>query len=380
MAVLRNEIRERLAEMIVKGKFAPLWRLPTIRSLAEGFGTSIGTVQKAINDLKREGFVSATHGKCIEVNRAKALRAGAGSRAVALVSLYPDLSRERGRFPSALVSSLEDGLSKHGYKLMQVPIVEASELDFLSKIRSADVCGIVLLEINDTHLIGEMMKLRLPIVSLDFNAVGIGVHSVVFSNTLGSFGATMDMIGKGHRLITAVVPSSRRRIGENLFEDSAEQERILGYELAMRYSGLAPDVVRMSHDPGMISQGVMRMFARRPCPTALFVQKNSQAAFICSELFKLGYRIPEDVSMSGFDIDRVVCAPGLKFSSVRTNPERMGSKGAEAMLSLVKGGAGEPSRTTIETDFVEGDSVFMLSDKICGPGNGGKMKKKRSRA
>ncbi len=360
MTVLKVEIRERLVDLIINGEFKQSNRLPTMRALASSFSTSVATIQKVINELKKDGYVTAIHGKKIEINRNSPMIRKKSAHRIGVLSFYNDIHTKKSGYPLTVLRPMEKVLSESGYSVEYFGINQYNEIELMEKLANAELSGIVLLEINDGHLIGEIKKLRLPTISLDYNAYSAGVSSLVFSNTWGAFMATRHLIDSGHKLITAINPSYRRQFGNNPFEDSVQQDRILGYSISMKYAGLEPKVVDIGINLVEIQNMLLCLFGSRPCPTALFVHQNLQAKLISSKLLELGFKIPQDVSIIGFDTEGITSVPGIKLSSITVFADQMGIKGAEVLLSEIKGKSSEPKKIVIETGILEGNSVMRI--------------------
>ncbi len=360
MAILKEEIGRRLIELIVNGEFKESGQLPTMRELANDFGASVATIQKVINDLKKDGYVTAIHGKRIDINRRHPKLMQKGDMRVALVSFYDEKKIKREGYPRQAIEPMEKLLAKRSVAFSYFNLSDYNEIVLMDKLRNSDLVGIALLEINDGHLIGEMKKLRLPMVSMDYSAYSEGVSSVVFSNAWGAFYATRHLIENGHRLITAINPSYRRRFGNSQFEDSVQQDRMLGYTISMKNASLEPKIVEAGIEEHEIEKVILSTFASRPCPTALYIHQNLQARLIVAKLTELGFKIPQDISIISFDAEKISSDPKLRIASIKVDSREMGLQAGELLLSQIFGKDHTPRKIIVETSFVPGNSVAKI--------------------
>lgn len=120
------------------------------------------------------------------------------------------------------------------------------------------------------------------------------VDSIVASRDM-----TEHLLGLGHRRIAAVGTS-----GPHL-ETSTARLRLQGYREALIGAGISPDPELEVHcdrwTPRSASAEVSRFLADHPAPDAFFCFTDSVAIGTISALWAAGIRVPEDVSVAGFD-------------------------------------------------------------------------------
>jgi len=218
----------------------------------------------------------------------------------------------------------------------------------------------VTLEVNSDLVLSALTSLRVPLVSMDHNACHLGIPSVAFKNALGGFQATRHVLAQGHRHVAFFRPLTSTRIGSNVFMDRIEDERMLGYQIAMEDAGL-PEIV-MAHRvyEESFRSNMDRMLSRSPAPTAFICTDDHFAWLAGREVQRRGIRIPEEISVTGFGDSGAEFAPGKRITSVWLDMKGMGRSAARMLLEILEGKASQPGLTTLQ-------SALHVHDSVAGP-------------
>lgn len=336
--------------------------LPTIVSLAKTLGVSKNTVQKAVHALSAEGAIEAKRGKGLFVK--SIVRRARKSTRVALI--YPNRPEyiKQSPYPTEVVRSLSQDLDKSGFSLDTHSLMQVERLTFVEHFRSLQPAGLVLFELDNDLLISELLELRLPMVSIDYDAYRLGISSVVFDNLYGAFQSTRHLIEMGHRYVVFMRPLLRGRFGINQWLNTVEDERMQGYRLAMLDAGLEPVTVEYEIAPDVLPETLLNLLGRRPAPTAFVCVADWSANRIIERASALGYRIPEDLSVIGFGDGSVEFAPKRRISSVSVDRKGMGSHAARLLLETMQGGRAAPERVVLPTSLLPRDSVARTKTEI----------------
>ena len=204
---------------------------------------------------------------------------------------------------------------------------------------------------------GDLARYRraeLPVVLIDMDG-GDGWASVTVDNVQGGRLATEYLLELGHRRIAYLgatesfdfgdwvpgadhdppnLPLSYRGNGAV----SASAERRAGYESALASAGLdgARALVKLgAHSAGAAEQLTDELLDLDHPPTAIFASADIQAIGVIEAARRRGLRVPEDLSVLGFDDLRVARYMGL--STVRQPLYESGAVGARHLLRLLDG-------------------------------------------
>lgn len=136
-----------------------------------------------------------------------------------------------------------------------------------------------------------MQSHGLPVVCLDFHYRGIEADSVVSDSFQASYNLTSYMIEMGHRKIAFV---------GNLNYTNSVNDRYLGY-----YKALLEDGIDMRADyriDDRDGRGILERFVLpEDMPTAFVCNNDHTAYLLIRQLKRTGFRVPEEVSVAGFD-------------------------------------------------------------------------------
>ncbi|WP_311765826.1 MULTISPECIES: substrate-binding domain-containing protein [unclassified Actinomyces] len=195
----------------------------------------------------------------------------------------------------------------------------------------------------------------IPIVVIDpLGPVHEGTVSIGATNWNGGVQATEHLVNLGHERIAVIngVPTS-----------VPAQERLRGILTAMRAHGITLGK-RLVHTGAYVYEtgfaGAVRWFSLPPGqrPTAVLAGSDVCAMGVYEAARRAGLRVPEDVSVVGFDDSAIASWASPRLTTVRQPLARMG---AEAVRTIVEHRSGRPLVTAvpmrIETTLIERDST-----------------------
>lgn len=170
---------------------------------------------------------------------------------------------------------------------------------------------------------------------------GADVPSIGATNWQGGLAATRHLVELGHRRIGAITGPSRMM---------CSRARIDGYRAALETAGLPvdQDLVRpgdFHHETGY-RQG-LELLRRPDRPTAVFAGNDLQALGLYEAARELGLRIPEDLSVVGFDDLPIARWVGPPLTTVRQPLTEMAEAAAKLVLDLARE-EGAPAATRVE--------------------------------
>jgi LacI family transcriptional regulator len=325
----------------------------TIYTIAERAGVSISTVSLAINHPQRVS--DATRKKIVEVARSLgyrpdgAWRARTGARPVGIAvaapfTSYPSYSR---RLSGILARLRDSGIDVMVYDLESASAAEAPLLDALP-IR-AGVDGIIVMGVPLSREGGaKLADWGPPLVLLD--ASDPQTPSVLIDDREGGRLVGEHLLGLGHTRVAFVHDPQR-----SLEYVSAGMERAAGLLGIFEKAGLSDAVVAVEAPQ---AQRAMDASADAPLAaavvasgaTAVFASHDELASRTRAALAAQGLRVPEDVSLVGYDDGPL--ALGLGLTTVRQPFEESGRVAAEVLLGLMSGTGTDPVPVTLGVELV----------------------------
>jgi LacI family transcriptional regulator len=254
-----------------------------------------------------------------------------------------------------ILRGVEDWAAIHstGVAVSSVRHGNARPASWTSVLASHDTDGVILVtsELTGAQL-GQLRSAGIPLVVIDpVNPPPPDLPSVGATNWAGGLAATEHLISLGHTRIGAIAGP-----GDYL----CSRARIDGYRSALERAGIQfnPALVRNGdfyHEGGFVRGGELLDLPGRP--TAIFAGSDQQAFGIYEAARQRGLRIPQDLSLVGFDelpIARWVSPP---LTTVRQPLAEMGRAAAQMLGELVEGLPLRSTRVELSTELIVREST-----------------------
>ena len=259
-------------------------------------------------------------------------------------------------FYSKLYNNMIIKLSNSGYYgIMEILSKEDEDAGTLPNMLSNHkVDGIVILGQLHKDYIEEIQSTKIPYVFLDFYDEHTTVDSIVSDNVYGSYLLTNYLIDTGHKKIGF--------IGDR-FATSSILDRYLGYYKSLLQHGIEQREEWVIKDRDTNGQLFSDFDFPKEMPEA-FVCNCDEVAYIVTEaLKKKGFKIPEDISIVGYDdyIFATICKPQLTTFAV--DLEVMAAMAIESIMQSITGRDSSPGRKVISGHLVIRDSVKERNKK-----------------
>jgi len=211
-----------------------------------------------------------------------------------------------------------------------------------------------------TDQINGFARARIPLVVIDpVNLPRADVISVGATNWSGGMAATAHLIALGHRRISFAGGPEK---------SSPNLGRLHGYRAALEEAGITPDLQLIRHAKRFNSAagervGTELLTATNP-PTAIFAASDSLAVGILQAARILGLRVPEDLSVVGFDDTDLATLATPLLTTVRQPLQDMGRVAMRTLLQLISG-------DTLDSHHVELSTSLIVRDSTAPPGSPG---------
>ncbi|MFD5317520.1 LacI family DNA-binding transcriptional regulator [Streptomyces sp. NPDC127098] len=335
---------------------------PTLAAIARAAGVSVPTASKVVND--RDGVAPETRARVMEaLDRLGYVRRRRRGVRPALVELVAD--RLDSPWSGAVLRAVERAVGEVGIGLLvsspSAVAAERGEPAWLFRYRSGRSDGVLFCLDVSAPAVHAWLE-RYP--ALPFVLIGPGLGpptwavSVSATNRQGGASAAAHLLGLGHRRLAVIGGPSGSLAG---------RERVIGFQSVLREAGLpAAPVGFADFDEALARRRTVELLSRPERPTALFACSDRMARGAFTQLAALGLRVPEDVSVVGFDGLPEATWPGVRLTTVRQPVSEMATTGLEILLGLVAGDSRDITGVEVATRLVEGDTTARPPDRT-GP-------------
>lgn len=306
----------------------------TLGQVARIAGVSPSTVSRYLNGSAR---VSDARRQAVEAAIAQlnyrpnmVARSLASGRTSTVGVLTQDIASP---FFNEALRGVEDALTEARYAPLFVSghWDSSEEAERLALLSARRVDGVVMMHghIRDED-IAPVAK-RLPIVMVGRAATTLDLPSITIDNRLGAYKATRHLIELGHVDIAFIA-------GPADHHDALQ--RLLGYQDALREAGIEYRealVARADFEEATGMLAIQQLIESRQPFTAVFAANDQSAYGARLALYRRGIRVPEDISLVGFDDlpHSSYCVPPL--TTVRQPAYEVGLQAGQAVVKLIEG-------------------------------------------
>jgi DNA-binding LacI/PurR family transcriptional regulator len=352
-------LEEATGQTIRRGGNASL-RPPSIKDIARVARVSHSTVSRA---LQNSPLVNARTAEIIRQiahesgYRASAVARGLVTKRTLTIGLV--VTTIADPFASEVACGIEQAANDLGYSvfLSDSNADPNREQQVVQSFAERRVDGIIVTSSRVGALYLPLLsEMGVPIVLVNNQHPGAFVHSVMIGNVAGSREAANHLIGLGHRRIAY--------IGDQ-FGYQSDTERLEGYRQALEDAGLplVPElVVRGDGKPEEAMRAMEALLALPDPPTAVCCYNDMSALGAMRSIHLRGLRVPEDISVVGFDDLFLASYTQPRLTTVRQPMRRMGLLAMESLFKLM---SGEDSaiRITLDAELIVRESTARLTEK-----------------
>jgi len=306
---------------------------PTIYDVARRARVSTATVSRALNGTS--AVASQTRERIDRAVRALGYRPNVVARSLVtkvthtIALLLPDITNPF--FPD-LVKGVQTLADERGYTVLLCSVAgDASrEEEYLEMLSAKQVDGALLVGLVCGHqTIARFARHGIPIVSLDRNIDYPRAPIVQVNHRKGARVATEYLLELGHRGVAHISGPIGLRVS---------QERLAGYREALNKAGIG-------YDPGLVVSGnfteeagytgIEALLEAATAFTAVFAANDLAAIGATAALKDRGHRVPEDVSVVGFDDIRLAAYTSPPLTTIRQPTYEMGRRATELLIDAI---------------------------------------------
>lgn len=254
-----------------------------------------------------------------------------------------------------LIHHIEERCRVNGYSLLfssvQIGAFEQG-IDIIAEEGRSD--GIILLGTNlfKEQIANIAAKLTAPLVVLDTSFDTLPVHFIEINNVMGAYQAGVHLCELGHTDIGYIASNLRIHNFNDRKQGFISALAEKGIEIAdNRIFSVAPTI--LSSQEALASQFRDYLGAGNKLPSALFCECDYIAISAIKTLNELGYRVPEDVSVVGFDniSESVIVSPEL--TTIHVEKERMAHLAVDLVIESIASPAHASNKIKVDTQLIK---------------------------
>lgn len=331
----------------------------TLRDVAQLAKVSTATVARVLHD---SGYVSDERRKRVELAVAQTgyqinVVAQGLRKQKTLVIGHVLSSIASNPFFATVAMGVEEAASAHGCGVLTVGAHENEDTEraAVENLIRRRVDAVVFTTVNNESSIRLVQAAGIPVVQVERAGVA-NAQAVTVDNYRGSRAAVEHLIELGHQRIgyIGVLPPAESMSGFQQRRHQIERERFFGYRDALLENGFSVDENHVELLSEYFDDDRVKIVARRwvtaPSPvTAIFAAADAYAAIVLQEIYAQHLRVPDDVSLIGFDDTYgIFLSPPL--TTVAQPMLELGRRSAELAIELVDRGAAPEDHDPLDED------------------------------
>ena len=311
----------------------------TMKDIARELGISVSTVSRALKDSSR---ISAERRAMIQQFArehnftpnvlAESLRHSKVQPIKIIGVIIPEFTHF---YFSSVLAGIEEEASARGYRIMVAQSGEnyEREVRICQSFFENKVCGIIVSQAKDTKKYDHFERLMdagVPLVFYDRICTGVNASRVVVDDYMGAFNAVTHLIETGCKRIAFYGSAPTLEISKNRFN---------GYKDALLKHGLKYDetMTRICDNRADAEAVTPELLQQETPPDGFFAVNDDTAIGILYTAKRMGFRVPDDISICGFTNGQraVACDPML--TTVEQRGMKVGEEAVDILIDQVEG-------------------------------------------
>jgi len=317
----------------------------TIYDIAREAGVSIATVSQVING---KGKISEERRNEImeimeRLNYQPSVIAAAlaGKKTYTLGLLVPDISNP---FFAEIARAVEDRGHQLGYSLVICSTDNKDERveRYLTLLQQKSIDGMIIgTGMDNKEILNPLMEKQIPIAMIARELPEQPVHTVVVDDYIGGRLAAKHLLQLGHRKLAVLAEQAKVR---------SSRERVRGFRESLAADGVELPEQRVLHCDFVVEDGKRRtleLLKQADRPTALFCCNDLLAIGALQAVKELGLRVPQDLSVIGFDNTILASVTDPPLTTVAQPMEEMGRMAVDLLIQELKKELTQPKQRTV---------------------------------
>jgi LacI family transcriptional regulator len=307
---------------------------PQLKDIATSLGISASTVSRAL--AGHTAISAETRRKVRDTALALGYSApvqGTRKKKTATKTIGLVVGALHNRFMTLLLEHLHDALLEHGYHVTLIidALNETSQLLSFRPLIDGFLDGLIFATATlDSKVVPELKRLGVPLVLVVRTVDGVDVDVIEIDNIRAGADAASHLYGLGHRRFALIMGPSNT---------STSRDRSKGAIDYLTNAGLEKSHIRLMSGAYSTENGyscAIQLLNEPNAPTALIGGNDTIALGILEACKRIGKRIPEDVSVIGFDDVPLSGSPLIGLTTIRQPVQEMARATARRIVDRVR--------------------------------------------
>ena len=335
----------------------------TIKDVAKKVGVSVATVSYVLNGKKKisEDTKKKIYEAIEELNYVPNINAqGLNSHSSRLIGVVVPQTENgdkllfQNAFYGEVLGSIEYWARQKGYHV----IVSATDTNesYLKLAKQRNLDGIIVIGMYPDEFYKELKKTDIPIVLIDSYCNDFYYHSIRIDDAYGSYLATKYLLENGHSEIAFFVGQVK--------DNGVMKKRLLGYKQALEQFGVEYNEKYIFEGQIDYDSGIKladKLVNSKLSITAIVCAADILAIGVMSELYKLGVKVPDDISIVGFDDLETSKYLTPALTTIHQQISLKGQKAVELLLEHIEKTNLPKQEEVLSLELIERDSVKKLN-------------------
>ena len=338
-----------------------------LADVAQASGVSLTAASLALSD--KPGVSQETRDRIIEIAQSMGYRikvpvsmpkTSAFNTIGLLVRTISGDEPRANQFYSPLLSGIESTARQMGINLLYAHLPAGADnipLERPALLEKTDIDGLILMGVLVDKPLGTFLENRhKPVVLVDSYAPGMQFNSVLSDNEPAAIQAIEYLIHKGHRHIGFI--GGRESVFPSL------RERRIGYQRALSKHNISSVYFAdCSFDGPEISSAAVDLLKKNPKITAVMGVNDETAIRAMFALIEAGYRVPQDISVIGFDDIYLANTVVPSLTTMSVSKTSMGCMAGQMLVNQIYQAEGCTVTSLFRPVLVERNSVANYRSK-----------------
>lgn len=313
--------------------------MATIKDIAKVAGVSVTTVSRALNGYSDVNEKTRQKIKAVadelEYSPNVLARSLVVNQTKTIGLIVSELSRSESKdnFTFEVLRGINDCAGELGYDLVLFSTSPAKQKEktYTQLCRERRVDGAIIQGIRmDDPYLEEVLQSKIPCVLVDIPVHSETVGYVSTDNVLGAKEAVKHLLDYGHREIAMINGHGQAFVS---------RERLEGYRQALAEAGISYReelVVNGEFREAVAAEKTSDLLKQHPEVTAIFCASDLMALGSLSEARSMGYKIPEDLSIVGYDDNILAPYANPPLTTIAQNEYQMGFEAARLLVEMLE--------------------------------------------